>query len=211
MAFTRRNKGAPFDIVYNRAWNAATTGDLPTGAPAAHGDVCLVAADGLWRAFMDDGTWQKFAAGATVTALNSQAHVSGTQSLAHNTLQAVAFATNDFDNGGIHSASVNNTRFTVPVGGGGVWLFIGTLYFTVPDNPEPGTYQWGTRKNGAGSTLVLQELPLSPASEATICGSVMYTLVAGDYIEFIAYQFTSAPVVITIQTGFTVGSAVKVG
>ncbi len=137
--------------------------------------------------------------------------MSATQNLAHNTLQAIAFATNDFDNGGVHSATVNNTRFTVPTGADGIWLFVGTFYFTVPDNPEPGTYELGTRKNGSGVTKVLQEMPISPATEATIAGSVMYSLVAGDYIEFMAYQFTSAPVVVVIQSTFTVGSCVKVG
>lgn len=228
MAFTRRNKGAPYDIVYNRAWNAAVVGDLPAGSPAAHGDVCLVAADGLWRMFMDDGTWQTFtaaiAAGGTITlgaplvfaakpvSFSGQFRSygwrsAGPQSIPNITTTNLLYTDNLYDTGGVHSTSVNTSRFTVPVGGAGVWLFTANVILSTASACR---FLIRCHKNGSGSGLVASDVPYA-ASVGNISNQLTVIDVAadGDYYEFDVYQDTGGAVNAGWGLGGGFGIAIK--
>jgi hypothetical protein len=53
----------------------------------------------------------------------------GTQSISNNTSTAVTWDSENYDTDAIHDNATNNSRFTVPTGKGGKWLFQGNLIF----------------------------------------------------------------------------------
>ena len=68
----------------------------------------------------DGVVWSDVTAG---DALGCSAYNDGTQSIPDITDTAVTFNSEDWDNAGMHSTSVNTSRFTVPVGFAGRWSF----------------------------------------------------------------------------------------
>lgn len=104
--------------------------------------------------------------------------------IANATLTAVAFDAESFDDGTIHDNVTNPSRLTVPAGRAGRWHFRGHLTY---DTSGTGVRQLRINKNGV--MVALAYGPASSASQTTIRVEITLTgLVAGDYIELIAYQ-----------------------
>lgn len=109
----------------------------------------------------------------------------GNQSIPTSTHTAVAFDGEYYDQGAIHSVSVNNTRFTVPVGGAGLYSFSGNALF----NSGTGT-MWGRiLKNG---TVIVSSVvdTLNPSAAKTLSTDNQDVAADGDYYEFTVWQNT---------------------
>lgn len=98
------------------------------------------------------------------------------------TFTSVEFDTEDWDTDGIHSTTTNNSRFTVPSGKGGYWMFLFVVGW------QAGTYteivsRW--YKNGVqqGDRTVGR-----PAGSAGNIFPTIFNLAAGDYMEVFTYQ-----------------------
>jgi hypothetical protein len=75
--------------------------------------------------------WATPASGSTF--VGALASTRATQTLSNNTMTAIALATEIYDTDNFHSTSTNNSRFTIPSGKGGTYLFFatgGTDYYT---------------------------------------------------------------------------------
>lgn len=105
-------------------------------------------------------------------------------SVAHDVQTAITFNSERWDNGAMHSTSVNTSRITIPSGGGGKYLIGGHVSY---DSNATGGRSTLIVVNG--STIVaghsdnaLTALPLNHSI------STMYPLSAGDYVELHVYQ-----------------------
>ncbi|MDQ7996048.1 MAG: family 43 glycosylhydrolase [Luteibacter sp.] len=102
------------------------------------------------------------------------------------TSSSFTFEVNDVDTSGIHSTSLNTSRFTIPAGLGGLWR---VSFKAVSGSPAGINYLF-IRKNGGddsnnvpGSTV---GIPGNSPSTAYL--SQIMTLLAGDYIELFIYS-----------------------
>jgi hypothetical protein len=119
-------------------------------------------------------------------------------SLPNTILTALSFDTNAFDVGGIHSTSVNPTRFTAPVGG----LYLIQGVFQVASGAA-GLALIEVTKNGVTPNLphVVQDIvPLNATGAFPFCSTTIQ-LAANDYVEFIAQQNSGGALV--TSTGLT--------
>lgn len=107
---------------------------------------------------------------------------STTQSVAHDTLTAVTFDSEDYDTG-LHSA-VNPTRITIPAGGAGVYHVKANIVFA---SNATGYRQIQFRKNGADVGTLVTMAPVNGAATA-IMHSATLVLAAADYVEVFVYQ-----------------------
>ena len=113
----------------------------------------------------------------------AKARLTANQSVATSTHTAINFATNIFDQGGVHSTTVNTSRFTVPVGGAGLWQFQATLLLA----SVACTYNIRIIKNG---TLVISAVSGVQTTAAQIQVPIVTTDVTadGDYYEVDYWQ-----------------------
>lgn len=144
------------------------------------------------------------------TQPRSYAYSSVTQSLGNSAWVSLTMNTNTTDVGGVHSTSSNTSRFTVPTGGAGLWLFAGGV--AIAQN-NTGVYRAirifynNTTRIGA-TTLMSQK---DPTDGPSLHVSAMYQMADGDYVEFQAYQDSGGS--LNTQpggSGITWGSAVKI-
>lgn len=86
----------------------------------------------------------------------------------------------EWDTDSIHNPSTNNTRFTIPVGLGGKWQFVGMLAWASSSNSR--SIQWS--KNGTSLSTLYRSVNAAVAS-ATMrqTAVVVLDLAAGDYVE----------------------------
>lgn len=113
----------------------------------------------------------------------SKAYKNANQSVASSTHTAVTFEVNVFDQGDVHSTSVNTTRFTVPVGGAGLWQLEATLMLA----SVACTYIIRLVKNGG--TVVGVVSGLQSASVQVIVPITTTDVAAdGDYYEVTYWQ-----------------------
>lgn len=113
------------------------------------------------------------------------AYNSSAQSIANATFTVLTFDSEDLNVGGMHSTTINTSRLTIPAGGDGVYLFIGSIMYA--GNIAGITRVIVLRKNGATS-LLQNQYGVASASQMGIQGCWMGSLVAGDYIEMLGYQ-----------------------
>lgn len=113
----------------------------------------------------------------------NKAYLTTNQSIPNGTPTAISFAGNIYDQGSVHSTSVNPTRFTVPVGGAGLWNFFGSIAFAT----ATGGLVVRIIKNGI--TLVAS-VSAPNSSTTTVQMQIATTDVAvdGDYYEVYALQ-----------------------
>jgi hypothetical protein len=135
----------------------------------------------------------------------AMAYQSGAQSIPDNTYTALTFGTNQYNVGGVHSTSVNPTRFIAPVAG--VYDLIGqvSLVGTIGTSTE-----LTVRLNGSGA--------ISPVADHTLAVSLDYPtiqvhqiveLAVGQYVEFLVNQVSGGAV--NTDPGYTWGSLVYRG
>jgi hypothetical protein len=116
----------------------------------------------------------------------------GSTSQTHNTTatwQALTFNAENYDTALLHDTSTNTSRITIPAGAGGLYEFKGTVQFAAN---ATGERIIGFRVNGSGGTGPgYTGGHLGPAS-ASFVAILHYVdqikLVAGDYVELVAYQ-----------------------
>lgn len=101
---------------------------------------------------------------------------------------AVTFDTEYFDTGDLHAAG-SPTRITVPTGGAGVWLFTFNICFTANATGARGVY---LRVNANSADRRVLGYTAGASWDSTLAGSHVCRLVAGDYMELMAYQSSGA-------------------
>ena len=128
--------------------------------------------------------WAAAAGGATFVGCLASTRAS--QSISNNTFTAINLATEAYDTDSIHSTSVNNTRFTIPTGKGGYWLFYATGAF---ENLGSGFMQTRFYKNGSSTGPLSASGAASGASGATGTSiTQIINLAANDYVELVLFQ-----------------------
>lgn len=120
---------------------------------------------------------------ASASFVGCRAYNVNGQTLTSGTNTAIVLDAEDFDSDGFHSNSTNNTRFTIPTGKGGKYLFTGHGEI---ENNTTGTRYTILRKNG--NTNV--DVTTSPggAGRANVAISAIVDAVAGDYFELVLQQ-----------------------
>lgn len=98
---------------------------------------------------------------------------------------AVAANSERFDNAAMHSTSSNTSRYTVPTGGAGKYLFGGLVEFAANVTGGRGVH---IKLNATTyiAKSVMQANTDGGTSSATVTSS--YAMSAADYIEMFAYQ-----------------------
>jgi hypothetical protein len=127
-------------------------------------------------------TGLKWAAPASAAFVGVAASGSSGKTNSDATFTSVDFDTEAFDTDGIHSTTSNTSRFTVPSGKGGKWLFLSIITW------QAGTYteiisRW--YKNG------VQQLDRAVGRPAGSAGNIfpaIFDLAAGDYMEVFSFQ-----------------------
>ena len=133
---------------------------------------------------------QLFSAPPSVKAVRT-----AVQSLAHNSYTALAFnAADAWDTDSFHSTTSNNTRVTIPSGLGGKYHLIASVTFAAGAD---STRLVQVRLNGATVIGLLQATNGAAVGAFGASVPIMYQLAAGDYIEVICYQYSTAALNIT--------------
>jgi len=133
---------------------------------------------------------QLFSAPPSVKAVRT-----AVQSLAHNSYTALAFnAADAWDTDSFHSTTSNNTRVTIPSGLGGKYHLIASVTFAAGAD---STRLVQIRLNGATVIGLLQATNGVAVGAFGASVPIMYQLAAGDYIEVICYQYSTAALNIT--------------
>lgn len=124
-----------------------------------------------------------------LTSLGCSAYNDGAQSIGDAVATAILFGAEDWDTAGLHSTSVNTSRFTIPAGFDGKWSFSYGVSF--PANAT-GIRSAVLRKNGGSDTNdVVGSATFGVGTSATLTSlhaQRTVELVEGDYIELYAYQ-----------------------
>jgi len=128
-------------------------------------------------------SWATPAAGSTFAG--ASVTKDGTaQSLSNATYTAIVYQTEDYDTDTFHDTSSNTSRFTIPAGKNGKYLFTVVVNFAT-DNA--GDRRLAIYKNGS-AVLYAVGITSTNNSDTRIGTSVVYNLVATDYIEIFAFQ-----------------------
>lgn len=113
------------------------------------------------------------------------AYNSAGQSIATATWTSANLNSEDYDVGTMHDTVTNNSRITVPTGGGGLYYVCGILSF---DSNGTGVRAGRLRKNGA-TVLTQCNQPNAGATDAvSVPLNTVISLNAADYIEMQGYQ-----------------------
>lgn len=138
--------------------------------------------------------------------VGAKAYHSTTQSINTGTWTAVLFDTEDFDTDAIHSTASNTSRFTVPSGKAGKWMFTSSLFFAANSTGVRGADFW---KNGSSAGREYVQVQSTSASSMAILTQAVFNLAVADYIEIAAFQNSGGS--LNLNAGSTVLSAVYLG
>jgi hypothetical protein len=119
------------------------------------------------------------------TQFRTSAYRNTTQSIGTGSFTSVQLNAEDYDVGTMHDPVTNNTRITIPTGGGGLYLIVGRFAFAANST---GVRAGKLLKNGA-TALAQSNINNAGAADA-VALSVVSTavLAAADYIELQVYQ-----------------------
>lgn len=106
-------------------------------------------------------------------------------SVATATFTALSFLSERYDVGGCHSTASNQSRLTVPSGGGGVYQIGGNATF---DANATGIRELRIRLNGTTYIAASSATTVSASGGQSMNVSCDYKLTAADYVELVAYQ-----------------------
>lgn len=124
----------------------------------------------------------KWATAAT-TFIGASAYKSTTQSINSATNTAVTFDTENYDTDSFHDNVTNNSRFTIPSGKGGKYLFSGCISFAADATGYRGVMLY---KNGSLLNDLARANPIS--SSMNVPFSTVVNAVATDYFEIFVIQ-----------------------
>lgn len=132
------------------------------------------------------------AGGGAAPAFHGCAAVrTASQSFTNITSAPVQFnGTDEYDTDSIHNPASNNTRFTVPAGLAGVWVFKATLSWSANTN---GDRMVGWYKNGvslASNYGFANTRGMSSSLRTAVTAPLEILLAVGDYIEVLGHQTT---------------------
>lgn len=113
-----------------------------------------------------------------------------TQSVTSGNTTALNMNSEDVDTAVMHDTSTNNNRITIPSGGGGTYLVIGSSWASTSGN---ATAQLHLRKNGTAVRTDSQETVGTDFMDRTMSVSALLVLAAADYVE-LAGQASNANV-----------------
>jgi hypothetical protein len=123
------------------------------------------------------------AATSSPTFVGCSVYASSTQTTSSATVTTVLWDSENFDTDSFHSTATNTGRITIPTGKGGKYLFTGLVTW----NPNTsGIRQALIYKNGTLIRYINGSPALSNITSQSI--SSIFSLNAGDYIEFAGYQ-----------------------
>jgi hypothetical protein len=115
---------------------------------------------------------------------------------------ALTFNTERFDTDGYHDTSTNTSRFTVPAGKAGKYLFSGNISF---DSNGTGVRAAYIYKNGSFTRNGSEMIMSGTASGVTCAFAHVIDLVVGDYLEARALQTSGGNLSVVMgNTGTTV-------
>jgi hypothetical protein len=153
--------------------------------------------------------WAAAASGATF--VGASVYKTAAQSIANSTDVALTFPNENFDTDSIHDNSTNNSRFTIPTGKDGKWLF--TTVATFASNTT-GYRQIAIRKNGSATSAVAVLMNPTIAYYPGITLSFIANAVATDYFEVYATQSSGGSLNIdgdATYTNYTIFQCVYLG
>jgi hypothetical protein len=107
---------------------------------------------------------------------------STTQTINNATVTTLTFDSEVFDTSSFHSTSTNTSRITIPTGLGGYYALQASIYFSIGNGA--GTRGLAITKNGTR----IFGMDISGQTDQTLNFGNIASLVAGDYLEFTAYQ-----------------------
>jgi hypothetical protein len=141
--------------------------------------------------------WAAPAGGSTF--VGASAYKSAGQTISNNTQTAITWSNEYFDTDAFHSTVTNTSRFTIPSGKDGKYLFTATARFAANST---GIRSWTYYKNGSGAMQPTAQNALSSGGSAM---SAVYatSLVAGDYIELFCFQTSGGNLDILADTDNT--------
>lgn len=118
--------------------------------------------------------------------MRCRATKSANQSISNNTLTTVTFDLEDFDLGNLHDTVTDNSKFTVPTGGDGIYLVVAQASWQ-GRNAAGGRLGAYVYKNGSTRIGIAEETPDAASGDGNLGTSfsavAAVNLVAGDYIE----------------------------
>lgn len=131
-----------------------------------------------------EATGLKWATPAAPTFVGCLAATRASQTVSNNTFTAVNLATEIYDTDNFHSTSTNTSRFTIPTGKGGNYLFFAT------GGVDAFTGGLGVRFAKNGTNFSTAYFNFSNPSSGLSVGSVtsILNLAAGDYVQLVLIQ-----------------------
>lgn len=141
---------------------------------------------GALKFLREDATWSLLTIATLPQLSRSLAYKSAVQSIADSTHVALTFDTNVADVGGIHSTSVNPTRFTAVATG---W-HIAQAQIGFAGSAAGTIRQVGISVNGSFVVPVpiARNTPMAVGFQSIVQVAATLSLTAGDYVEFKAFQ-----------------------
>jgi hypothetical protein len=123
------------------------------------------------------------AAGGGAAFVGCSVYKSASQSLTNEVVTAITWDSEDYDTDAIHSTSSNTSRFTVPSGKTGYWLFAGVVMYAT----GTGDYR-GIRIYKNGGIESYQYYKQATNATAAYGFSYVWKLTAADYLEIYGDQ-----------------------
>lgn len=159
-----------------------------TSPPAAWGDL-----------IRDDIAWLAGDGASGNPKPMCRAYSSANQSIATATNTSLALNSERYDVGACHSTITNNSRMTIPSGGGGVYHIGGCVVFAA--NATGIRAVW-IQMNGA-TRISEQDAPSLSANTCSLQVSCDYKLAAGDYVELQVYQSSGGLLSVTSNSNWS--------
>jgi len=116
-----------------------------------------------------------------------QAQLTSNQTISHNTLTKLSFATEQYDTNSAYD-NTTNYRFTVPSGQGGKYFFYANLALQGTNNREHEIL-FRFYVNGVANHLTFWSDDLTQSTVTGLCMTTVLSLSATDYVELYVTQY----------------------
>ena len=139
-------------------------------------------------------------AGFSATSTNARVYPSANQELANASWSTISWDSEDFDNGGVHDTTTNNSRFTITADG--LYLVIGVSRFASNDTGSRmgALLLNGSALNPAGSS---NSESTSTDQTTTIITQIL-NLETDDYVELMAHQRSGGALNFVVDSTFSI-------
>lgn len=135
--------------------------------------------------------------GGTPSFVGARVYHNTTQSIADNSLVAVAFNSEDEDSSTFHDNATNNSRLTVPASLGGIYVAFAGIEWA---SNNTGYREIGFRVNGTDHHM-LDRKPATQGIAHRDGRSAVVRLAAADYIEVVVRQTSTGALNIAASHG----------